>query len=175
MPTMIVEDGSQVPGANSYCDLAFANEYNALIGNIDWAGDDATLEAALMQATMSIDTSYASEYASVRLGSEQALEWPRFVFADKNYVVRKSDVIPVELKRAVSQQAYKILTGTAQVFPSVSTASKVKRKKTKVDVIETEAEYFAPVEVEKFEGNTDVELLLNPLLKSKSSQTFLRR
>lgn len=73
--TLIVEDGTGLPTAESYASVAFADAYHTAFGNTTWTGADSEKEIALRKATQYLDTEY-SFVGSKKLPA-QALEWPR--------------------------------------------------------------------------------------------------
>lgn len=107
--TFTVETGKIVAGANSYVDLTYADEYNALFNpNAGWDSyEDAQKETALIQATRSVDILYGLKYASQILSNTQNLLWPRYVFYDRNNRLINAGVIPDSLKDAVCEIALK--------------------------------------------------------------------
>jgi hypothetical protein len=103
---LIVEDGSIVPNANSYCTVAYANAYHANMGNFTWAAIPSesdvpppaagtiTQEALLIQATQYMCGVYRLRWRGWRVEPEaipnpalpgnagvflpgQSLDWPR--------------------------------------------------------------------------------------------------
>lgn len=169
MPTIIVEDGTGLQDANSYCDLDFANTYHELLGSDEWAGDPTSLENALIKASLAIDSMYGSKFNGYKNSVEQSLVWPRTAFADTSYLLRRSGEIPVELKRATALHALSVLNGR-KAIPDAATPG-LKRKKSKLDVLEKEEEYFEPQATSQFSGNGEIELLLAPLFRRTSTQT----
>lgn len=79
--TMIVETGSGVSGANSYCGLSFSRNYLAARNNVT-AWDAATVavrEAALIEATSYIDLTFGHRFFGVR-------EYQSMTFYAKGFV-----------------------------------------------------------------------------------------
>src|ERR1700729_2165192 len=74
-PTLIVEDGSQVPSANSYETTAGVRTYAANRG-IVLSDDDTILVPQLILACDYIE-SYASQFVGAQVSYTQALSWPR--------------------------------------------------------------------------------------------------
>lgn len=168
MPTMIVETGDHNPNANSYCDLAFADAFHEMLGNTDWAGDDATKEAALIKATWSIDLLYGEYFQSIKSTQLQALQFPRLSFVDLNGQIQVDGAVPVELKRAVASHALKLMFGEVEAVAQESTTSNVKGQKLKVDVIEIDNQFFGEQASARYSGYDEVELLLRPLMKKSA-------
>ena len=74
--TLIVETGTNVPGAESYVSVADCAAYATARGFTFTA--DAAGEAALRRATAYIDTTYQSRFPGLRTyRRQQSLEWPR--------------------------------------------------------------------------------------------------
>lgn len=73
---LIVEDGTGLPGAESYVSIADCQTYATAHG-LTFAGTEPEQEAKLRNATTYLDTEYA--YTGDRMTDAQALEWPRTV------------------------------------------------------------------------------------------------
>lgn len=178
MPTiLVIEDGSVVTDANTYCSLTFANDYHTLMGNTDWVGDDAALELALVQATQALDLLYGSKYSSARLETsvDQSLQWPRYGFYDQNGVYRTTNTIPLELKRAEAELALLLLTEAALPMPEENERTMISEKSEKVGEIAVSYKYRAPLDVASFEGYRKVDLLLKPITRPKVTNIRLSR
>ena len=114
---LIVESGSIVPGAESYCTVAFANTYHASRGNTAWeALDDADdKEPALRRATDYMLQTYRGRWKGYRVSSTQPLNWPReaVVLGDgpNNYGdVVANTIVPLEVKNACAEYALRAVT-----------------------------------------------------------------
>lgn len=76
--TLIVEDGSCVPDAESYASLTDANKYLAERGMTAWESVlDADKEAALRRATDFMVARYRGSWKGAKVKYAQALDWPR--------------------------------------------------------------------------------------------------
>jgi hypothetical protein len=74
--SLIVEDGSGLPDAESYASVNTADAYHANFNNAAWtAASTAVKEAALRRATQYLDSRY--KFLGYRLHYNQALMWPR--------------------------------------------------------------------------------------------------
>jgi len=122
---IIVEDGSQVAGANSYISESFLATY------AEDRGITLTQAAsALIYRSMSyIET---RSYQGNKVSETQSLQWPRNdVYIDD--FLFPSDMIPIELQNAQAETCLSIDQGND---PAATTDRAVKREK--VDVLEVE-------------------------------------
>ena len=109
---LIVEDGSQVAGAESYASVADATAYFAARANATWAAlaSDAVREAALRNACDYIEAMYGTRWKGERVATTQALSWPRDgVVVDG--VELSTAAIPAALMRANIELALKASSG----------------------------------------------------------------
>lgn len=109
-----VEDGSGVTGANSYCTLAFANEYFSDRGRDDWTGSDDEKQQALVRATDHVERRYSYRWKGTKTQDDDGdpkgpLSWPRSGVSTKNGSI-DADEIPDQLKRACVEYARLALT-----------------------------------------------------------------
>lgn len=99
----IVEDGTGIANANSYCTVAFANDYFTERGNLTWIDAfDAAKEIALIKATDYIELRYANRFKDNILFPDvpQALSFPR----------TGTVAMPVQLLRATCEYALRALS-----------------------------------------------------------------
>lgn len=73
--TLTVEDGTGVADADAYASIATVDAYATARALTAWTGADAVKEAAIREATVYLDTSYA--WKGVIESDAQALAWPR--------------------------------------------------------------------------------------------------
>ena len=109
---LIVENGSQVAGAESYASVADASTYFTARANAAWAAlaSDALREAALRQACDYIEAVYGLRWKGERVAITQALSWPRDgVVVDG--VELSTTAIPAALMRANIELALKASAG----------------------------------------------------------------
>lgn len=107
MPTVIVEDGTNVAGANAYVDpaSAFAVAYFAgqPYSGVAWAAMTPTeKEAFTIFATQTLDN--AVEWKGLATNDDQALRWPRIGMV-KEMRIFDDDEIPDDIKRATLELA----------------------------------------------------------------------
>ena len=133
--SLIVEDGSCVPNANSYVSLDFADAYMRNTGRNAWLEkSDNERKSYLINATKYIDRTYSKIgwKGQKKFHRRQALCFPRVELFDKD----GDEVlgIPRELMEAVCEAGF-ISTSTS-LFDIKDASGTVKRQK--VDVLEVE-------------------------------------
>lgn len=141
---LVAEDGTCVPGANSYMTLEDAVKYQTERGRTEWlALDDSGRAASIIRATQYVDSLYV--WKGRRKYREQELAFPRVMLLDLDGFPVEG--IPRQVKQAVLEAAY--YGRKAELFSVRSSEDGVvKRDRKKVDVIETEVEYFNRDEAE---------------------------
>lgn len=98
--TLIVEDGSIVPNANSYVTLAEATDYLLYRGL-----DASTLNDANLILGFDYLNSYEDQYQGERVSAEQTGSFPRSGVYINNFPLT-DDTIPIQLKAAQIYAAY---------------------------------------------------------------------
>ena len=94
--------------ANSYVDVAYANEFFVnSVNNGSWPTVLADKEAALIEATRIIDSQF--DWNGLIVVGDQSLRWPRTLAYDMDGRLIASDVIPKILKDAVCNFAYYLI------------------------------------------------------------------
>lgn len=141
--TLIVEDGSNVSGAESYESVSGADLYHSNRGNTTWAAlVTAAKEQALRKATDYMTQAYRTRWVGYRTHTNQSLDWPRSLveIKDVNYIgsyVNK-DSIPDEIKKACCELALMTLDG--DLAPNIER--------------ETASEAIGSISVSYFQGST---------------------
>ena len=119
---LIVEDGTGLADAESYCTLAFATGYHAARGNASWAAvaTDAAKEALLRKATDFMVQAYRMRWDGYRLTATQALDWPRALVMRRDRVgvmsgysansYYEANVVPPEVQRACAELGLRAIT-----------------------------------------------------------------
>lgn len=177
--TLIVEDGSIVPGAESLCSVSFADTHLGNFGFTLWATMSTNeKEQALRRANLYMQQVYRLRWAGFRTSILQTLDWPR------SYVPRKdatsggvlgsygdyrldypSDEVPNEIQQACAKLAYKAASG--DLAPDIGQA------KTRVKVGPIETEYaVGSVQYTRFR---EIDNLLTPFLKMGSGMIPVSR
>lgn len=108
--TLIVEDGSIVPNANSFVSDAEYVEYASARG-LTIGADAAARETELIRAMDYLEY-YRDEYKGLKVERDQPLQWPRYsVWVDSFQL--DSNVIPKEIKRAQMEAGVLIASGVS--------------------------------------------------------------
>jgi hypothetical protein len=152
---LIVEDGSQVSGAESYISLTAAAAYHSARGNAAWAAlaSDTVREQLLRKATDYMIEVYRQAWQGRRVTATQALDWPRYgVYLDG--FLSDDDFVPVEVQNACAVLALK-----AQSGPLVQDTTQT-RVRVKVGPIETEFDPYSP----QTKRYTSIDRMLAPFL-----------
>lgn len=132
---LIVEDGSGVPGANSYVSLGEADEYHTQNGNTAWSNgatspSDDLRASALIRAAMILDGTYKSRWPGRRThGRNQGRDWPRTGAADAEGFPLPDDEVPDEIKNAQCEMALREYVSPGSLNPDVVETSRVLREK----------------------------------------------
>jgi hypothetical protein len=139
---MVVEDGTGLSTANSYCTHAFADTYFANQGGVAvWtSATSIARDTALRQATAWIDLAYGTRFAGYKLTSTQLLEFPRGLAYDRDGEAITG--VPLTLKRAVCEAAKRMISDSTQFFPDEDAGSNVNSSSVTVGPI-TVSDSFA--------------------------------
>lgn len=177
MATLVVEDGTQVTGANTYISEVDAVSY---ITNYTPYADDfvtydaSALQLALIQAAVAMDYQYGDKYLGAIVSDTQPLLFPRETFWDRFGRERTEGTIPTELKNAQVELAVMIYNGT-DPFAAVSTDNNVTSKSVAIQgAISTSVTYSKPVQDEMFVGLRRVERNLQAVLAKSTRATRIK-
>lgn len=122
-----VETGSGSASANSYSSVAAATTYHEAYGNPQaWtAAGLYAQQDALRQATRALDVRYGSWWSGVRVGSTQALDWPRAYVYDAAGNAVPTTTIPTRLQQATAILALLHIQGE-DILPDTQTGADIK-------------------------------------------------
>lgn len=130
MPTLIIEDGTLVPDANSYISVAEADSYWVDHGSpVQWTGlTEDEKEVALIQATEYLETNYC--FRSCLQSTTQSLSFPRLAFYDKEgRLLAGEGVIPKQIKNAQAELALRVvIDNSARLDTSPSDSNIIEEK-----------------------------------------------
>lgn len=154
---LTVEDGSGIPGAESYVDVAVLQAFAAARG-YSLPADVATLEQVLRLGTEFIET-YWKQFKGDRKADpvDQGLQWPRINVVIDGFTVSDT-TMPVPLLNATAHAAYEITLGNEPLPSSIGRLVKF----TKIGPIEKE--FFGGDSVAPQARLRRVEAFLEPIL-----------
>lgn len=155
---LVVEDGTGLPNANAYIDVAFLRDYYTARG-VTLPSDDGALEAAITVATLDY-VDFFFKFREKPLNDAQALKAP---FERSGF--------PEAVKRATAVAAYLHTEGLLFVDKSTNLQQgQVKRTRRKLEGLETENEYVEHTGKKVTYYNPEIKILLKPFLKRHCSQ-----
>lgn len=159
--TLIVEDGTGLSTAESFCSVATATTYHSKFGNAEWLDySESEQEIHLRRATRYLEAKFRTRWQGTRVLLEQALSWPRYGVEDSDGIYVDSDEVPTLVANATAELAL-ISAGGETLNPTLD-AGTIKRERSKVGEIEEEIEYVGGKrEVKSFSFIDD---MLQPLL-----------
>lgn len=128
---LILEDGSQVTGANSYVTDAEYTTYAALRG-LTVGVDEPTREIELIKA-MDFIESHRRTFKGIKVSKDQPLQWPRAAVWVDSFPVNATE-IPDELKSAQIEAGIAVSSS----IDLLRNENNQNLKREKVDVIERE-------------------------------------
>jgi hypothetical protein len=179
MPTLIIEDGSVVAGANSFITVAELEAYLTDLGRTLTAATEDAKEVLLIKAQRAISTrlTYWGDPVSQDQRTCLPRNWNRYI---DGFLVG-NDVVPQDFKDAQAEMAWSIDQG-ADPFADRSTATQVKGAET------ASSAKAGPVETSKTYGDAGVTYdplamsnyvaamaLLKPYTRSTSAQIKMVR
>lgn len=151
---LIVEDGTGLPNADSYVDVAYIDTYAAAYGKAGWSDlSEPNKEIKARQATQFADNMYLNEFDPLQL--DQRLAVPASNMRVRGNVVSG---VPVQLKDAVAELA--IIAITTNLIEVQADRQAVQRTVKAGDV--SKSETFATDGYRRVFH--PVEMLLRPLL-----------
>lgn len=151
---IIVEDGTNVDGANSYISIEYLRDYATARGIDTIPVADADVEVLIISAMDYIEVQ-GGRYQGRKTVSTQPLQFPRYPVYIDSYLIG-DDEIPETLKKAQAQLCIEAIS--ANLMPNVS--GRLVIEKTIGPMTTKWAESFGP---DKGNSFTKVEAFLNPL------------
>lgn len=171
MPTLILEDGTGVAGANTWTTIAESDAYHSDMGHSAWAAasaspDDARTSAKI-RAAQYINNRYVGRWpGSKTYGRLQSLQWPREDGVDASGEEILSTEIPSEVKIAQMEAELRELAVPGSLSPDIVATERLLR--IKADTVELQyadasaADASIPVV-------TAIDDILAPLIGKKSN------
>jgi hypothetical protein len=120
VPVLVATSGAS--NANSYCTVAEATTYHeSHLYSTDWTSASTdTKTIALIHATREIEARF--EWVSFPTSQDQALQWPRSSILKRGGIdYYDNDVVPPEIKNAVSEYARQLIAGNRSADYDVET------------------------------------------------------
>lgn len=140
---LIVEDGTGVPGADSYSAAATITAYWAARPQrpeaVAWAAaTDAVKDGAAREATQYLDAVFGNYYRGTRASYDQGRLWPRSDALDDAGEALPD--LPGEIVAATCELSGRAVT--SPLLKDAENANGIRRKRAKGGPAETETEYF---------------------------------
>lgn len=163
---LVIENGSLVPGANSFVSVAEVRAFAEARASI-LSADDSAIEAACIRSVDYLET-LRGEFKGEKVSGTQALQWPRLGVLIDNFEI-SSEEIPAVLKSAQCQLAIESANGL-DLMPSGDGREVIREK---VDVLETE---YAPGSgANPQPALSKAKALIAPLLRNGSGRIVVIR
>ena len=163
---LVVEDGSGLPDANSYCSISFAEEY--LSTYVSYARSffearESIKEASLARGTEYLDITFNGRWSGLKTSKEQGLAFPRRnVWMSSLSAYYPSSTVPTTIKRATAFAAFVSLedptlfeTGSMLQSSSIQGAT-IKSEFVKLGDIERRVDYLGGKVETTFTGKTNL-------------------
>lgn len=163
---LIVEDGTKVTDANSYCSLSYANAYHTKLGNTDWTGiTDSNIQAqALILATQSLELLYGQRFISFPASSYQSLLFPRFLMIINKIQVVQANTMPHQLLDATAEVALMSVNGV-EIFPTQNINNFIESKDVSISGGPSKKVKYSKMPfTEQFVGFNKIDLILKPII-----------
>ncbi len=145
--TIVVEDGTGLPNANTYVDAAFVAQYAEQMGSDLWCDNTSKQSVALIQSAAFMDMRYASWYPGVPLTTTQGLLYPRR-FVGQCVTPGAATGIPLQLKKAQAALALQYLANDGVLDLNANATNMIKQQAVSVGngAVSESITYFAPIE-----------------------------
>ncbi len=140
MVTIVVEDGTGLPTANSFLSVADADDILALNIHSSWATQENTTKELLLMWATRLLCERATWYGT-RVSDTSALPFPRSDLQDPDGVYYPDDAVPDPVKTATAMLADHLLAND----PTLANTSR-NLKRLDVDVIKMQFDVYQSVE-----------------------------
>lgn len=144
--SIIVEDGTGLATAESFCTLQFVKDYHLALG-FTWVATDQDTEAAMRRAVAYMVGKWAGRWVGCQKTQEQALPWPRVWAYSIEEFLLDDDNVPIE-----AQQCEAELTRWALVedlMPDQTNPGTLESKSVKVGPVEKSTTWIGGQSTEK--------------------------
>lgn len=141
--SIVVEDGTGLVNAVSYCSVVEFKAYWNLVGYDISTYTDTQIEYALTRSTRYLESRFRNKFYGYRQTDSQALSWPRVGVLINCIPV--DSTVPTELKNATNEYARRALPATADLQPDPAdtdiTGQVMTKVRKKIGPIETDIQY----------------------------------
>lgn len=160
---LITEDGTGLPGAESYASVTTADTYHNARSNTGWTGEIDVKERALRRATEYMDIIYVQVWRGWRNTKDQGLDWPRFNVVDRDGFVIGSDEVPKVLERATVEMALRALI--EELLPDIDEPGTIKRERIALPGgLEVDTSYFGRSQIKKYRR---IDLMIGEIIEPR--------
>ena len=139
MATMVVEDGTGLSTANSYCSIVDADDHHSMrLHNTTWTSiaSDTQKEMALMWASRLLDEEV--DWYGVKTAEDSGLRWPRTGVYDKDNDLIGESEMPTDVVRATAEFAMFLVAEDRSLESDLMGFKHLEAEKDSEDVHETE-------------------------------------
>lgn len=181
----IVEDGTDVSGANAYVSVEYADAYFENRGITSWGELTTTAkQSRIIVATQYIDARWFGQFKGDKFYADQTLEFPRdeWTRTETDPISGKETTVPImpaPLLMAACEYAIAVDGETMSLavnYETTETGDRIKRKKEQVGTLQTDTEYFNPGSAEGslWASYTLADSLIARLLKQTNVMRCIR-
>lgn len=172
--SFVPEDGTGLANANSYVDVAFADQYFLDRGITTWTGVDAVKQSALVRATDYVENRYSEKFMGCKFSDAQALHFPTDSGNTDDVTGDKiPDPMPVKLLKAICEYAVRALSAELAPDPTTDvTGQRVQAKTETVGPITESTTYAQGGLIYSFKPYPAADVLLKGLWRSVGGGTI---
>lgn len=162
------EDGTGLANANSYVNLAFADQYFLDRAITTWTGIDAVKQSALVRATDYVEGRFGAKFTGCKFSETQALFFPLDGgMTDPTTGDKVPDPLPVKLLKAICEYAMRALTITLAPDPTTdATGQRVQATVEQVGPIQESITYAPGGTIFVFKPYPAADMLLKGLYRN---------
>lgn len=164
------EDGTGLANANSYVDIAFADQYFLDRAITTWTGADTVKQSALVRATDYVEGRFGEKFIGCKFSETQALFFPTDGgMTDPTTGDKVPDPVPVKLLKAICEYAMRALTITLAPDPVTdATGQRVQSTTEQVGPIQESITYQAGAPIFIFKPYPAADMLLKGLYRTSA-------
>ena len=127
---LVVQDGNNPAGANSYASSDTADTYASDRGKTSWTDASEGKDEALIRATAAIDATYGARFPGWKTFlRDQLTQWPRTDAYDVDDNLIGANEVPIEVINATIEGAFRELASPGSLLPDLDRGGSLKRVK----------------------------------------------